>query len=287
VPLASKEEEMMKRRAGLVLLLLLLVAADVRAQAGGAFVNILFGTEGEGALTLETVAALAKFLPAQASSFPLGSSSGGFTWTFDQRLGVQTRRSNSFGPMFAERPITNGRNKLNVAIAFQRTEFDSLAGQPLSGLTTTDASITNLVATFNSSLNFRADRTIIAASYGVHDKVDLGVVIPIERRSVSGNSALNLRFRGNPVPAGQCVIFSTLGRICPFSSNASGISTGIGDIIVRGKVGLPSAGTVDLGIEVDERLPTGDDGELLGLGKAQTRVMLMGASTHGAITPHF
>src|SRR5262245_35504903 len=49
----------------------------------------------------------------QTSTFPIASSAGGFTWTFDRSLGIQTRKSASFGPIFAERPLTNGSKKLN------------------------------------------------------------------------------------------------------------------------------------------------------------------------------
>src|SRR5262249_46373747 len=47
-------------------------------------------------------------LAAQISTFPLASSAGGFTYLYDPALGTFTRASSSFGPIFAERAITNG-----------------------------------------------------------------------------------------------------------------------------------------------------------------------------------
>lgn len=38
------------------------------------------------------------------STYPVGTPSGGFTYTFDPALGTLTRTSESFGPSFAERP---------------------------------------------------------------------------------------------------------------------------------------------------------------------------------------
>src|SRR5258708_24700 len=46
-------------------------------------------------------------LVSQLPTFPLGSSSGGFTYTFDPAIGASKRSSSTFGPSFAERPLTN------------------------------------------------------------------------------------------------------------------------------------------------------------------------------------
>ncbi|MFI4943237.1 MAG: hypothetical protein ACHP85_08240, partial [Burkholderiales bacterium] len=40
-------------------------------------------------------------IAAQLATFPIGSSSGGFTYTFDETLGVYNRTTQSFGPIFA------------------------------------------------------------------------------------------------------------------------------------------------------------------------------------------
>src|SRR5262245_55835268 len=90
-------------------------AVAARAQAGAALrENLELGA----AFEQEKEVLLATFR-AETTSFPLGSAAGGFTWMFDPSLGVATRRSTSFGPMFAERPLTNGRGKVNVGIAYQ------------------------------------------------------------------------------------------------------------------------------------------------------------------------
>jgi len=90
------------------------------------------------------------------------------------------------------------------------------------------------------------------------------------------------------VPVGRC-IRSLAGTLwCPFTeNNISGTSSGIGDVIVRGKVAIVSTPMLDLGAGVDLRLPTGDDEQLLGLGKTQTKIMVMGSTTRGNVAPHF
>src|SRR5690348_13255361 len=61
---------------------------------------------------LDTVLHINNLLGDQLSSFPLGSSAGGFTWTFEPKSSTFSRSSDSFGPIFSERAITIGRHRL-------------------------------------------------------------------------------------------------------------------------------------------------------------------------------
>src|SRR5262245_28687209 len=45
-------------------------------------------------------------MATQFATFPLGSSTGGFTYIVDESLGTFRRGSNSFGPLFGERAVT-------------------------------------------------------------------------------------------------------------------------------------------------------------------------------------
>ena len=56
-------------------------------------------------------------IASQLATFPLGSSSGGFTYTFDSSLGTYARSTNSFGPSFAERALTIGRRQRTTVTA--------------------------------------------------------------------------------------------------------------------------------------------------------------------------
>ena len=53
-------------------------------------------------------------MATQFSTFPLGSSTGGMTYVFDDTVGTFRRGTNSFGPSFAERALTIGRRKLSA-----------------------------------------------------------------------------------------------------------------------------------------------------------------------------
>ena len=127
----------MSARLAILTVGILLVATGAGAQSAGAALRaILFrGEEGAtGALSENSSAVLYGLLLGETTTFPTGTSAGGFTWTFDDTLHVPVRRSRSFGPMFAERPFTTGKGKLNVGAAFQHTTFSSVGGRSLTDL---------------------------------------------------------------------------------------------------------------------------------------------------------
>ena len=72
-------------------------------------------------------------LVTQLSTFPLGSSSGGFTYSTDAKTGIPQRNSTNFGPAFAERALTNGKGRWSAGFSFQHVEFDRFEGQGLDG----------------------------------------------------------------------------------------------------------------------------------------------------------
>ena len=188
----------MVKRLGALVIVALLAGTDARAQsAGDALRDVLFGTSrgAIGALSENSSAALYGLLLGETTTFPIGSSAGGFTWIFDSNLRVPIRRSPSFGPMFAERPFTTGKGRLNVGAVFQHTTFESVGGQPL-----TDSRIRLLrfggeIYRYTSSVQVAIDRTIVSATYGIHDRLDVGVIVPVGRARVSGFSSDYQLFR--------------------------------------------------------------------------------------------
>src|SRR5262249_44775743 len=127
--------------------------------------------------------AIVNLTGSQVSSFPLGSSAGGFNWTFDPVLGVFSRASDSFGPVFAERAMTVGRRQLNVGMNYQRATFDSLQGKSLDGEVKTVVGFTRPGAAVlledSLTLKLSTDTVGLFATYGVTDRWDLGVAVPI------------------------------------------------------------------------------------------------------------
>ena len=148
----------------------------------------------------------------QFSTFPLGSSTGGLTYVFDETVGTFRRGSPSFGPMFAERALTIGRRKLSVGFNYQHTSYNTFEGQnlddgsikfylrhqdcctfnllpnpPYSEFSTTPNG-TRLTVPFEgdiiqASLFLKAttDTTAVFANYGVTDRWDVGLAVPFVR----------------------------------------------------------------------------------------------------------
>jgi hypothetical protein len=253
---------------------ILLVATGAGAQsAGDALRVILFrGEEGAtGALTENSKIVLYGLLLGETTTFPTGTSAGGFTWTFDDTLHVPVRRSRSFGPMFAERPFTTGKGKLNVGAAFQHTTFTSVGGRPLTDLEQSITYVNGDTFRSKSTLGVQLDRTIVSATYGLHDKIDIAATVPFGSARVSGFA---LTYQN------QYGVEETK------RTDSSGSSFGIGDVLLRTKVALLASDSFDAAAAVDIRLPTGDPEKLLGTGFTQARVMFIGGTTFGSVNPH-
>jgi hypothetical protein len=264
-----------------------------------------------GAEQLETPRQFNQQLVTLLSTFPIGSSSGGFTYTFNPALGTFSRSSESFGPLFAERALTLGRNHASLGVGYQRSTYDTFEGKNLrprdkreivfhiehidccgatqGGVTTGDDSRLNPafegdIIEAGLSLRLSTQTMVVYGSYGVTDRLDLGVVVPlvsidmdasilarIDRLSTSANPAIH-SFDGDDHDKKE------------FASSAS--ATGIGDIVVRAKYNFLRTEGGGLAAGLDVRTPTGDETNLLGTGGVQTKVYAIGSTTFGKLSPH-
>ena len=64
----------------------------------------------------------------EVSTAPFGTSTGSFTFTFDNQAGTFRRSTQSFGPVFGKRSLTIGARKLSVGFNWLHANYDSLAG---------------------------------------------------------------------------------------------------------------------------------------------------------------
>ena len=266
----------MTKRLGILVIAALMAATAARAQtAGEALRGALWGVDpyqSTGALSENSALALYGLLLGETTTFPIGTSAGGFTWVFDSNLRVPVRRSPSFGPMFAERPFTTGRRKLNIGAVFQHTRFESVGGLPLTEL---EDSVSygrgETIYSYTSSVGVEIDRTVFSATYGILDKLDVGVIVPLGRSRVSGVSAYyQLDESGESTTREEI----------------SGSSFGPGDVVIRTKAAVIASARFDAALALDVRLPTGDPEKLLGTGHLQTKLLLLAGTTIGRVTPH-
>jgi len=237
-------------------------------------------------------------IATQLSTFPLGSSSGGFTYTFDEALGVYNRTAQSFGPIITERPLTIGKGKFSFAVNYQHATWDTFESQDLrSGdiqlyLVHEDSNRdgSNLAPWFEGdiiradlSLELKTDTTVLFANYGLGERFDIGVAVPFQKVEMSASiltSIERLSTSADPFIVHQFDDGST-EHVYPESGSASGI----GDVLVRAKWNFLRKPTAGLALAVDLRLPTGDETNLLGSGATQTKAFLVAGGSPGRFSP--
>ncbi len=139
----------------------------------------------------------------QLSSFPLASSAGGFTYTFDTALGVFVRSSDSFGPVYAERVDTVGKGRFNLGVNYSHFTFDKINDLALKDgdlrlvFTHQDTNhngnnetlfFEGDVITAQLSLKITTDITAVVFNYGITDRFDVGTAIPIVRVAIDART---------------------------------------------------------------------------------------------------
>jgi Putative MetA-pathway of phenol degradation len=221
--------------------------------------------------------ALTQALSAQLSTFPLGSSAGGFAWTFDPSNGVFTRTTGSFGPIFAERALTVGRNKLNFGINYMRATFDEFEELELR-----DGEIkfftdfgNQLYGEDSLRLKVSSDTVGFFLNYGLTDRLDVGLAMPLVR--VDMDASLRFIFVNRQgVQVGNTDEIRSGGRS----------KTGFGDAVVRAKYNVFQQPGGGVAVGLDLRLPTGDEDNLIGIPGTQAKIYGVYSAAFGKINPH-
>jgi hypothetical protein len=234
---------------------------------------------------------------SQLSALPLGTPSGGFTYTFDPGTGTYSRTSGTFGPSFTERALTIGKGRFNFGANYQHATFSSFEGKDLEGgnikfylshqaIATPPLFFEGDLVETALDLKVKTDMFSLLANYGVSDRLDVAVALPIVHVSMDARiTATVLRLATQDSGSGAIHQFPGGGTTAPFTD--SGSATGIGDIVLRGKYHfLPGAGG-GLAALLDLRLPTGDADNLLGTGTTQGKLLLIGSTSTTRVSPHF
>ena len=239
----------------------------------------------------------------QLTSLPLGSSSGGFTYSFNPDVGTFERTSDSFGPSLAERALTNGKGKFNFGINFQSSSFDSFEGKDLdsdelkfyllhndccappgNGILTSPAFEGDLIEA-SLSMNLSSQSLLFFLNYGITDRFDVSVVVPFTTVDVEAtNTAVMNRVSTSINPN---IHFFNAGERDAVVFADSGSASGIGDIAVRAKWNFYRVAGGGLAAGLEFRAPTGDEENLLGLGTSQTKFSFIASTAWGRLSPHF
>jgi hypothetical protein len=248
--------------------------------------------------TEDLVANVSQQIGALLSTFPLGSSSGGFTYAFDSSLGTFTRTTQTFGPAFAERAATLGKRKLSFAVTYVHQSYDSLDGKDLQN---GDIKFQLLHQQLDPSLpgsyvsgdviqsalvmDLKSDTTALQFNYGLTDRIDVGLAIPIEHVSMNLTYRKTILDFASHTSSPSTHLFSNNSKT--EDSSSSGSASGIGDIVLRGKWRFVDRGGQGLAAGLDIRVPSGDEKNMLGAGVTQTKVFLIASGAAGdRVSPH-
>jgi hypothetical protein len=211
-----------------------------------------------------TFGTVASLFTIELTSIPVASSSGGFVYHFSPSLGTVERSSDSFGPLFTERALRNGKKQLSFGLNYQYTNYKTLQGADLTAGTfpTNTARFANVLQPFSvDTLSLEIDVSSVTGfvSYGVTDRLDVGVVAPITR----------LHFSGRRV--------NTFNGVSTLQSSQSHSASGLGDLAMTARYRLTGEGGTGVALGTDLRLPTGREGDLLGTGKTAWRMLGIGS----------
>jgi len=249
---------------------------------------------------------LTNAIGSNVANFPVSAASGGSTFSFEG--GVPIRTSNSSGPVFGERAQTLGRGRTLVALTRSGATFKTLRGVDLRNLQFTfthansdfegcdsiaggDCSLLGVPTLENETigldlaLDVRLSVTAFLLTYGLTDRVDLGVVLPLVSTSIQGSSSAQINPFGPP-PAVHFFGGTPEDPILTSSRFVEGSATGIGDVAARVKIALRRAEPVSVGVLADVRFPTGSSEDLLGSGSFAARGLAIVSARFGDFSPH-
>jgi hypothetical protein len=232
-------------------------------------------------------------LASQLAAIPMPSPASGFTYTFDETLGVYQRSTQSFGPILVERPETLGKGKLSFGVSYQYYSFDSLEGLDLGAVpavfTHDDAQLgggRSDVVTTLTGIDTSVNQMVLSLSYGLGGRLDLSLAVPFVSASLDAHSTAEIERVGTTNPA---IHFygkggGDYGTSAVYSD--SGQASGIGDLVLRLKGHAVRGDRLGVALGLDLRLPTGDEEDLLGLGTLGLRPFAALAFSHGRVAPH-
>ena len=252
------------------------------------------------------IAFITSAISGNVADFPFSAASGGSTFRFEG--GVPVRTSISPGPIFAERAPTLGRGRTYVGFSYNRFHYSTLRGVDLANLqlTFTHANVDspacdsivagdcapmgvptleNEIMPFALSLDVDVTLVSFVVTYGVADRVDLGVALPIVSTALRGSSTAAIIPFGGPTAAHFFSGTPTNPGLTA-SRFVEGSAAGLGDVAVRLKVNVRHTEQTSVALLADGRFPTGSEDDLLGAGAFSGRLLGVLSARFGDFSPH-
>jgi hypothetical protein len=245
-------------------------------------------------------------IAASVGNVPIATTSGGVTFRFEGGIPVKT--SLSAGPIFAERAQTLGRGRTSIGVGRSSFQFTSLRGVPMDNISLIFThenvnfagcdsanggpcakmgipTLENEIMAFRLNLDMNITVTTIYATYGIADRLDVGVIVPLVSTHLHGESIAQIIPFGPP-PAVHFFGGTPTDPVLSASRTVDGSSFGLGDVAVRLKVGVHEAQNSGLALLGEARFGTGNPDDLLGSGAFSARGMAVMSGRINAFSPH-
>ena len=260
---------------------------DVAGEHGAHFIPAV--TQGEHDL----LAFITGSLSTSLGNLPFTAATGGVAFQFIDGALVAT--SASSGGIFGDRSQTIGEGKFLIGASIHSLTMDRLRGMPMSDMVSRfahqnvgaapmgDPVFENDIIEVRTNMKVGLTVTSVYASYGLTRNIDVGVLLPFVRASLSGHSEAQIFPYDRPNPH----FFGTATSPSEYAdASSSGSAVGVGDVGVRVKANLYQTPTFGAAVAADVRLPTGDSANFLGSGNTSVRVMGVVSGKSGGFSPH-
>ena len=228
---------------------------------------------------------LRMLIATQTQTFPSPSTGGGFTFTL-KGAPVPVRESELYAPLFGERALTNGARNLSVTFNINKLRWRSINGSDVrnsqEGLLWGDTDYD----TFGSGyvgvcrMDIATTAFVTSGTYGLMEKLDVSVAIPIVHTSVVGSNEF-IDFSDSGGTISQLTTAGVGGRYY-----VTGSSTGFGDIGVGAKYSIVRQAEAGAAVAVRTTLPTGSLEDMTGTGETRTSFDFIGSMERGGFSPH-
>jgi hypothetical protein len=240
-------------------------------------------------------------LAVQLATFPLGPTATAAVMPVAQ---ARSESRSWFGSGYGDRALTIGRKNLGFSVAYQTTDFNTLDGLDIrandlnfyitQGTTNLSDPLKRdlLQQTLSIKLNRKAVSFIF--DYGVTDRLDVGVVLPIVQMAIDARvlsqihrtataATPDVHYFETPI---ACTVAECLGNnLASKAFYASATSRGVGDILFRVKYDVLSTATSAVAATIDARVPSGNADEFIGLGTAEVIPAIVWSMRGGRVAP--
>jgi hypothetical protein len=258
---------------------------------------------------------LSAALAAARSQAPIPSASGAFRFAWDPELDTFVRQRQTLGSAVAERAQTLGRNTFTFAASYTRIDFNTLEGDRLSHLRSSQPALSpsflaqlppsdqvrfaNDILETRLDLAFGFDLFYLSAAYGLTDSIDLSIALSLNRARMRARATASILDCSN----GKCdapgdAVFGedqvgliTDSTVCePLHCAADRFDSeafGTGDLFLRGKWNFAETQWADLALAGVLTLPTGNASDFLGFHDPTFTPWLVASRNVGPIlSPH-